>query len=235
MALSKADKQRWDEIDGLIFGAKDELKAAPDHTTLRQWAEDNGMDNGPDFGKFKSSLRKIGVDYNSLREETIKERDAALLEQAQEMEMNAEGLPFIQLECAAVEQDDEASFAITDAEGTALWFGRFSSKFERIRKEGDLVSAEQSAADKAVYAAATARKALGIDNIALWLTTSCPDLDEDSLRVAGARQGVALSITVDQDADKALFMAQMGGFRNLRDVPETELAALVETESDEEA
>ena len=58
MALSKADKQRWDEIDELIFGAKDELKAAPDHTTLRQWAEDNGMDNGPDFGKFKSSLRK---------------------------------------------------------------------------------------------------------------------------------------------------------------------------------
>ena len=133
------------------------------------------------------------------------------------------------------DRDDEASFAITDDEGTALWFGRFSSKFERIRKEGDLVSAEQSAADKAVYAAATARKALGIDNIALWLTTSCPDLDEDSLRVAGARQGVALSITVDQDADKALFMAQMGGFRNLRDVPETELAALVETETDEEA
>ncbi|MFE1537119.1 hypothetical protein ACFWIF_01835, partial [Corynebacterium bovis] len=49
-----------------------------------------------------------------------------------------------------------------------------------------------------------------------------------ALRIAGARLGVAVEVIVDDEDLVAVHAAEMPGWRGLKDVPDEELAGLVE-------
>ena len=239
-----ADSARFNEIEGLVTAPENKarLQAAATAAEVRTIAGELGIDTSDgswDMGKFIFKLKMIGVDLPAMAKAEAAARRAEAARAGDELADRADGLPVVRLWSAAVESGEEdestGAFAVVDAEGTAIWYGTFHPRFEKIRTAGDLVSAEQSAADKAVYATYRARMAAGVDEVALWLTVTCPDLDVASLRAAGGRLGVAVDVTVD-DADlSAVEMAQMPGWRAIKDVSDAELARLVETDRDADA
>lgn len=223
MALSQAEKDRWAEIDAVIAENKAELKAAESHDVLREFAKTQGWDNAADFGKYKSSLRKIGVSYDDLRAETFAKRDQEAAATLEELDSSA---PQVELWSAAVVDGKRGAFALVDEEDEAVWYGNFFQD-DRIFN-GDLISGEQSAADKAVWVAHKAFEARNIETGRLFLHTTCPDLDIAALKAAGVRLHVAVEIEVDQD-ERAVRMAEAPGFKRYQD---HDLAALVATEED---
>ncbi|MGP9725300.1 hypothetical protein ACT3SZ_14925 [Corynebacterium sp. AOP40-9SA-29] len=238
---SEADNDRFNEIEALVTtpANKERLVAAETADELRTIAEELGVDtsdDSKDMGKFIYKLKIIGVDFPAMAKADAAQRRAGLADKAEAMAERADDLPFVRLWSGAVENEQDASgaYGIVDADGTAIWYGGFSTRFEKIRKAGDLISAEQSAADKAVYAASKVREAAGLEEISLWLTTTCPELDEAALKTSGARLGVAVDITVDDEDESAVRMAEAPGYRNLKNVTTEELTALVETESEDE-
>lgn len=233
------DNARFNEIEGLVTTPdnKQRLLAAESATQIREVADELGIDtsrDSKDMGKFIYKLKIIGVDFPAMAKAEAAERRAGLADKADQLAQRSDELPVVRLWSAAVEDatDGSGAFGIVDAEGTAIWYGAFSNRFEKIRTAGDLVSAEQSAADKAVYAASKAREAAGVDEVALWLTTTCPDLDETRLKASGARLGVAVDVTVDDDDTDAVVMAETPGWRNLKNVTDEELSGLVETDNE---
>ncbi|WP_125172675.1 hypothetical protein [Corynebacterium bovis] len=237
-----ADSARFNEIEGLVTApeTKARLQAATTASEVRAIAAELGVNTSShsrDMGKFIFKLKMIGVDLPAMAKAEAAARRAEAAQAGEALACRAGGLPVVRLWSAAVESGEDAestgAFAIVDAEGAAVWYGSFHPRFEKIRVAGDLVSAEQSAADKAVYVAYRARAAAGVDEVALWLTSTCPELDVAALRAAGGRLGVAVDVSVD-DADlSAVEMAQMPGWRALKDVAEEELVRLVDTDTDD--
>ncbi|MEL4211877.1 hypothetical protein [Corynebacterium bovis] len=232
-----ADAARFAEIDGVITTPENKarLQAAQTATQVRDIAGSLGIDTSEgsrDMGKFIYLLRKIGVDFVGLARDEAAARRAKRAEAAEELTCRAGGLPRVRLWSAAVESGEDAestgAFAVVDAAGAVVWYGSFHPDYERIRQAGDLVSAEQSAADKAVYVAYRARQAVGVGEVGLVVTTTCPELDVHSLRLSGARLGVAVEVVVDDENLVAVHAAEMPGWRGLKDVPDEELAGLVE-------
>lgn len=220
MALSAEEKARWSEIDSIIAEHKHELKAAETHEELKNFAEEQGFMNQSDFGKFKFSLRKIAVNYDELRTATFAQRDKERAEELSDLDDDA---PLIQLWVGAVEGDDDsAAFAICNDDDDAIWYGQFFDD-DRIRQVGDLVSAEQSVADKAVWLASKAREAADVTAARLYLYTTCPQLDEAALAATGARFGIAVEVIVDED-ERAIQMAEAPGYKRWQD---NDLAELV--------
>ena len=215
-----SDTNRWDEIDSIVAQHKRALKKATSHEPLKEFAKEQGFDNKQDFGKYKVSLRKIGVDYNELREETFKKRDE---EQKKKLEALPEDAPTIRLWAAAQEGDDgEGSFAIVDADRNAVWYGRFFED-DHFRQAGDVVSGEISAAEKAVWVASRAFAAAGVEVGRLILETTCPDVYEEEMRASGARYGIAVDVRLTDD-DRAVEMALVPGYKRWQD---SDLAELV--------
>lgn len=221
MALSQAEKQRWAEIDSVIAEHKKELKAATDHRVLKAFAEEQGWLNKEDFGKYKHSLRKIGVKYDQLREETFEAEDAARVEA---LESLGEDAPRVRLWSGAVEDQatGSGSFAVVNADDEVVWYGGFYAD-DRLREAGDLVSAEQSAADKAVWLASKAFAAAGLDSGVVEVYTTCPQLDEEELVAAGARLGVAVEVHVEIENMRAVEMAEAPGYQSWKDADLEEL------------
>lgn len=238
---NEADNDRFNEIEALVTtpANKERLVAAMTADELRTIAEELGVDtsrDSKDMGKFIYKLKILGVDFPAMAKADAAERRAGLADKAEALAERADDLPFVRLWSGAVENDDDASgaYGIVDAEGIAIWYGSFSTRFEKVRKAGDLISAEQSAADKAVYAASKAREAAGLEEVSLWLTTNCPELDEAALKASGARLGVAVDITVDDEDESAVRMAEAPGYRSLKNVTTEEMKALVETDYENE-
>lgn len=236
---SEADNARFTEIEALVTAPenKDRLQGAHSAATLRELAEELGVDTSQDsrdMGKFIVKLKMIGVDYVALNKAERQVQREEQQRRAGELAERANDLPIVRLWTGAVENetDDSGAFAVVDAEGAALEYGAFPP-WEKIRKTGDLISAEQSAADKAVYIASLAAGAAGVKEVSLWLTTTCHELDTSKLNAAGARLGVAVDVTVDPDDMGAVHMAETPGWRNRKSVPTEELAALVESDDDE--
>lgn len=127
------------------------------------------------------------------------------------------------------DDDEIATYAVVDGLNRAVIFGDlFNNDYERIWTPGDAASAEQSAADKAVYVAYRARKAANELMATLYLTTTYPDLDVDRLVSSGARMGIAVDVQVDHEHDAAVIQAGTTGYKSLKDRSEDYLAALVE-------
>lgn len=216
---------RWDEIDALIAEHKKDLKAASTHEVLKDFATRHDLMNKGDFSKFKHLLKKIGVNYDELREVAFA---AANEQRAHDLDKLVDA-PTVTLWAAAVIEEDKGAFAIVDGEGEARWYGAFFDD-DRIWEPGDLVSAEQSVADKAVWLASKALAAKGCEIGELVLTTTCPELDTAALHAQGVRLGVKVTITVDDSDDRAVWMAQTPGYRSWK---ETDLSELVDVGEDE--
>ena len=217
MALTKKDRERWAHIEEIIAENKAELKAATSHQPLKAFAEREGLMNKGDFPKFKHSLRKIGVHYDALRDEAMQAFNDELQARASDIDDQAREAPSVTLWTAAVEGDDgSGAFAVVDEEDTAIWYGRFFDD-DRTRVAGDLVSAEQSAAEKAVWLAGKALAEAGYPLGRVRIHTTCHELDVDALRAAGVRSSVAVSVVVDPDDLRAVAMAEAPGFQRWQD------------------
>ncbi|WP_342016080.1 hypothetical protein [Corynebacterium bovis] len=232
---SLADSARFDEIKRWITAPEVRIRLQGAATTdeIRAIAGELGIaDQGRDMGKFISLLKLIGVDFVAMIHDEAAARRAKLALVASDLDARAGSLPRVGLWSAAVESGEEeastGAFAVVDATGAVVWYGGFHPDYERIRQAGDVVSAEQSAADKAVYVAYRARQAAGVDEVGLVVTTTCPELDVGALRMSGARLGVAVEVVVDEENLSAVHIADMPGWRGLKDVPDEELAGLVE-------
>lgn len=232
---SPADAARFEQIKAQITAPENKARLQGATTTdqIREIAGSLGIDQqGRDMGKFISLLKLIGVDFLTMARDEAAARRAQLAGIADDLHARAGGLPQVRLWSAAVESgagaESTGAFAVVDAAGAVVWYGSFHPDYERIRQAGDLVSAEQSAADKAVYVAYRARQAAGVEEVGLVVTTTCPELDVHSLRLSGARLGVAVEVVVDDENLVAVHAAEMPGWRGLKDVPGEELAGLVE-------
>lgn len=222
--LSAEGRKRWGEIDAVISECKSVLKSASTHEELKDFAIEHGFFNKTDFPKFKVSLRRIGVDYGVLREETLAAENET---RAEELSNLAADAPCIRLWVAAMEVNNEASFAIVDRDHNAVWYGSFFDG-DRIREVGDLVSAEQSVADKAVFVASKALEAHGGATIGkVIITTTCPALSISELETSALRKNLALEVIVDDEDLRAVDLAEAPGFQRYQD---TNLAALVEVD-----
>lgn len=210
MGLSEHDRQRWAIIDGVCHDHKDMLKNVSDHNELKEFAKSQGWMNKSDFGKYKVSLRKLGIDYNQIREEFFTQENQRRIKQIESLDDDA---PTVYVATGAVDDpaSGDGSFAIVDDDGEALWYGSFF-KDDKTRKPGDLISAEQSVAEKAVWFAFKCFEAKGISTGWVDIQTTCPKLDEQKLKALGARYGVGVRLHVDDDL-KAVYMAESPGYK----------------------
>lgn len=234
---SEADKKRLEEIEALVTERDnvERFQAAETASEIRQIATELGLTltkESGDIPKLVVSLRTIQVDLPAL----AKAEQADL---AQQLVSRKDELPAIHLACAAVQSPDEdeiASYAVVDGLNRAVIFGDlFNNDYERIWTPGDAESAEQSAADKAVYVAYRARKAADEVMATLYLTTTYPELDVDRLVSSGARMGIAVDVTVDHEHEAAVIQAGTNGYKSISDRSEDYLAALVEPVDADEA
>jgi hypothetical protein len=148
-----------------VLAAATVLKSFETHSQLRQWAIDNGMDNRSAFSNFKKALKeKLGIDYAAVRN-TINEG------------VKADLLKDITHE-VTLYSDAKAShnrFAVTDKNGTPVWFGMFFKDDNYYN--GEQSTGELSAAAKAVWFASKVKEYFNFKAIRLnlfvdaqWLT-----------------------------------------------------------------
>ncbi|WP_045821448.1 hypothetical protein [Williamsia herbipolensis] len=202
-----SSKTEWETAEKAVDTAADKLKAMTTHTELYGWAKDNKLDSRALWPKAKTVMRqRLGIDYNAIRERVTAERAA-------EVAAAATDAPEIELWSAG--DAEVASFAVCDATGEQSWYGEFRSD-DRIYAFDDL-SAELSAADKAVFIAGKAREHAELSTIRLLLHTCHPDLDPADLAATASRHRVALSIDVD-DQSPAVALCRAPGSHGWRDI-----------------
>ena len=126
------------------------------HSALFAWSRANGLDSRAGFSAFKKALLAHGIDYDALR-------SGKRAEQAAEREAKATAsLIFF---CDAKARTDR--FAICNAKGEPIWFGKF---FDDDRDyDGEQSSGEMAAAKKAVWLASKVKAMIGAEAIRLTL------------------------------------------------------------------
>lgn len=197
----------WETAEKAVAASADELTAMTTHTELYRWAKDNKLDSRALWPKAKTVMRqRLGIDYNAIREQVTADRAA-------EVAAAAADAPMIELWSAG--DAEVASFAVCDATGEQSWYGEFRSD-DRIYADDDL-SAELSAADKAVFIAGKAREHADLSVIRLLLHTCHPDLDATDLAAAASRHRVAVDIDVD-DQSPAIALCRAPGSHSWRDI-----------------
>lgn len=209
-------------IKDKVKNAEQELKAMESHTQLREWAISQGMDNRSAFPRFKKALKEIGIDYAQMRSGN---REAAAAEIAQ----NATHQVTLYSDAKA----SAGKFAITDANGEPVWYGRFFEN-DLSRGAGEQSGAELQAALKAVWFASKVAEAINAKAIKLnlfidaqWLTyQDSPKQKGFALKRSADKSGVQLNTEwipgKDNPADK---YTTGRGFHKWQD---NDLAALAE-------
>lgn len=222
------DTNRWDEIESAVLSSKAALKEATTTDEIRAIAKEIGVDteDKSDFGKFTHKAKLVGVKFWDIAAEEKENRAAKRAEEAKEIASSAADAPAVDLWVAAIEDEEskKGSFAILDTEEEVLWANTFF-KDDYTRVAGDVDSAEQSAAEKAVFLARKIQAAAKLDALRVRIHTQHPELDTESLVGRGIAGGskVAVEVVVDED-ERAHFMAQDQVDRNWKNV---DLAALV--------
>ncbi len=201
----------WDAAATAVTDGADELRAASTHREIRAWAESAGMANRKLWPKVKTELRKqLDIDYDALRSATT-EREATEVAAAAEL-IDA---PTVELYCAG--DAEVGTYAVcAAADDHESWYGDFHPK-DTIYREGDELSAERSAADKAIYLAGQARQNAGLDAVRLVLHTSHHDLDTASLAATASRHRVAVTLELS-DQNPAIALCRAPGYRGWREI-----------------
>lgn len=213
----------WDTAAAAVAEHADRLRAATTHREIRAWADEAKVTGKRMWPKVKTELRKqLDIDYDALRTATT-DREAAEVSAAAALL----DVPAIELYAAGdAECDSFAVVAVGDERDS--WYGDFHPKDTIYR--GDDLTAELSAADKAVYLAGRARDAQGLDAVKLHLFISHPDVDTTALAATAARNRVAVEVEVT-DMNPAVAMCRAPGYRQWREVKLTSLFAPREPDS----
>lgn len=213
----------WENITEAVTADAEQLKAMTTHGQLYGWAKERGL-TGTQFAAVKHELRKIGVDYDEIREEVTRQRLSELNADA------AEGVPVIRLSAAGA--DAVNSYAVCDAEGTVLWYGTFHERDRHYRK-GNQASADQSAAAKAIFLASKARQQAKAESARLHLSLTNRHVDTAALIREATAWRLLLDIEINDDPANppaAVAWCENPGFQDWKDA---DLAALVEDGSDD--
>jgi hypothetical protein len=213
----------WDTITAAVTADAERLQAMTTHADLYGWAKERGL-VGIQFGAVKHELRKIGVDYNSIRDEVTRQRLADITGAIGETD-----LPVIALSAAGA--DEVGSYAVCDDEGTVVWYGTFHQR-DRLYCKGNQASADTSAASKAIFVASKARQAAGIEYARLNLTLANPHVDTDYLVREATTRRLVLHLEINDDpADPhaATAWCENPGFQDWK---QADLSALVEGRHD---
>lgn len=219
-------QEQWQEVKDIVAEHLSDLKGM-DHTQIKDFATEQGLMTKSSFPKLKTVLKTKGINYEELREEASQQREQELEERAETLADDAASGPEMYLASAAMEHEGKASFAVVDGENQAVWYGKFFDD-DRIWNSGDPASAEQSAADKAVWIAGKALKEHGSDAGRLVLSVTHPELDTDALVKAGVRHNVEVDVQFEEE-NAAVDMAQTPGFQKWQ---EYDLSQLIDTEED---
>lgn len=219
-------QEQWQEVKDIVAEHVSDLKDM-DHTQIKTFATEQGLMTKSSFPKLKTVLKTKGINYEELRDQASQQREQELEERAETLSDDAAQGPEMYLASAAVEHEGQASFAVVDGEKQAVWYGRFFDD-DRIWNASDPVSAEQSAADKAIWIAGKALKQHGGEAGRLVLSVTHPELDTDALVKAGVRHNVDVDVRFEEE-NPAVDMAQTPGFQKWQ---EYDLAQLIETEED---
>ena len=205
MSSTKAD---WAKAETAVREHADELRTLDTHTALYGWAKTHKLDTRALWPKVKTEMRKqLGVDYNEIRDRVVAERAAQVVESAQDA-------PLIELWSAG---DAEVStFAVCNGDGTEAWYGEFHSN-DNIYDRGDDLSAELSAAEKAVFLAGKALEHQGLEVVRLLLHTCHPDIDADSVAASAARHQVAITVDVAEQ-NPAVPQCRVPGYQSWHEV-----------------
>lgn len=224
------DKARLEQVQALVNdpGNASRFQEATTATEIREIATGLGIifaKESGDIPKLIVSLRTVGVDFSALARQEQADRAAALINRKEE-------LPVIRLACAAIQDEEDpsiASYAVVDRFNRAVIYGDlFDNDYERLWTPGDALSAEQSAADKAVFIASRARVAANLDGVFLHLTTTCFELDTDRIMASGGRLGVAVEVECNPEHSAAVVQAGMHGYKSPKQLSTETLAALIE-------
>ncbi|WP_162958779.1 hypothetical protein [Nocardia yunnanensis] len=208
----------WATITEAVTADAEQLKAMTTHAQLYGWAKDHGF-NGTQFSAVKHEFRKIGVDYDAIREQVTRQRLSELNADA------AEGVPVIRLSAAGA--DAVNSYAVCDAEGTVLWYGTFHDR-DRHYHKGNQVSADLSAASKAIFLASKARTAAKAELARLHLTLTNPHVDTAYLIREATAWRLLLDIEINDDPANPPAAVEWCETPGFQDWKEADLSALVE-------
>ena len=202
---TKAD---WTTAETAVRENADELRTLDTHTALYGWAKTHKLDTRTLWPKVKTEMRKqLGIDYNEIRDRVVAERAAQVVESAQDA-------PLIELWSAG---DAEVStYAVCNADGTEAWYGEFHSN-DNIYDRGDDLSAELSAAEKAVFLAGKALEHQGLEVVRLLLHTCHPDIDAASVAASAARHQVAITVDVAEQ-NPAVPQCRVPGYQSWHEV-----------------
>ncbi|MFJ9370550.1 hypothetical protein ACIRRA_39850 [Nocardia sp. NPDC101769] len=189
------------------------------HSELYAWAAAHDL-TGPQSGTARRELRKIGIDYDALRQAAARKRLAELTAAA------SEGVPSIHLAAAGAAATN--TYTVRDGQGGLLWQGTFHDR-DRYHRKGDQVSADTSAATKAIFLASKARQLAKTDLARLHLTLTNPRVDTAVLVREATAWRLLLDIDIDIDDDPADPPVVTNGheFPTFYDWNEADLAALI--------
>ncbi|MGK9274388.1 hypothetical protein KXR83_25660 [Williamsia muralis] len=201
--------QDWDTAEQAVTDGADQLRTATTHRDIRAWAQDAGVATKRLWPKVKTELRKqLDIDYDRLRDDTV----AA---EAAEVDAAAADAPVIELFCAG--DDEVATYAVCAVrDDHESWYGQFHDK-DIVYRPGDDLSAERSAADKAIYLAGKAREKAGLDTVRLILHTSHHELSAELLASTASRHRVAVTIELT-DQNPAIALCRAPGYRTWREI-----------------
>lgn len=203
-------KEQWDRAAAAVADHADALRAASTHRDLRAWAEAQDLtDPASQWVKVKAELRKQhDIDYDQIRADTLAQESKALAEAGDDA-------PTITL-CVAGDAEVN-SFAVCAADNDSeSWYGEYHPN-DRIYAEGDELSAEKSAADKAVFLAGKAREAIGADAVRLTILTTHPDLDAADLAATANRYRVIVDVE-HTEQNPAVALTRAPGYRTWREI-----------------
>lgn len=184
------------------------LKTFTEHGQIYHWAHENNLSTADLWPKVKEELRKqLGIDYNELRTQTIGARASAVA--------HAADGPLIELWAAA--DHHNAGFAICDWHRDVVWYDGFHTGDWRYADSQ--VSADFSAAEKAIWLAGKARIAVGAEVARLLLHLSSPTVKHDALLAVAQRARLALTLDVVSEADNpAVSWSRAGGHDRKEDL-----------------
>ncbi|WP_020109776.1 hypothetical protein [Nocardia sp. 348MFTsu5.1] len=199
----------WNTAEQAVTDGADTLRAARTHRDIRMWAKDAGVATKALWPKVKTELRKqLDIDYDQLRADVTATEAAELAEQA----ANA---PVIELCCAG--DDEVGTYAVCAASNDhESWYGDFHAQ-DLLYRAGDDLSAERSAADKAVYLAGKAREKACLETVRLVLHTSHHELTAEHLAATAAKHRVAVTLELS-DQNPAVALCRAPGYRTWREI-----------------
>lgn len=205
----------WNTAETAVSGGAEVLRSARTHREIRAWADEAGVATKALWPKVKTEMRKqLDIDYDQIRDQTT----AA---EAAQVSAAAASAPVIEL-CSAGD-GEVGTYAVCAADNDhESWYGQFHAK-DLIYRAGDDLSAERSAADKAIFLAGKAREKAGLDSVRLVLHTSHHDLTAADLAATASRHRVAVTVELS-DQNPAIALCRAPGYRTWREI---KLAALL--------